>query len=261
MTKRTSQEQFDKQATHYDGQWNAWTEESLRWIAEHGQFDSADRVLDVATGTGFTALAIAPLVASVTGLDVSSGMLNEALRRAAEAGVGNVEFQQGSAESIPFPYGSFDAVTCRIAAHHFDSVPSFLAECSRVLRPGGRLLLADTTVPDGAPEIAEWQNRVELLRDPSHQRNYSPGEWTEFLQRAGFVVDALDFMGGFVPMTLNAWLQKAGCTGEAEQAVRAMFRADDAAIRETFAIEPQPDGDTRFRWLRVVIAAHRITSG
>ncbi|MBL0161351.1 MAG: methyltransferase domain-containing protein [Bryobacterales bacterium] len=257
MPRRTPQEQFDKQATHYDGQWNTWTEESLKWLVQHGRLAPTDRVLDVATGTGFTALAVAPLVASVTGLDVSSGMLNEASRRAAETGVANVDFQQGSAEAMPFPDASFDAVTCRIAAHHFDSVPAFLAESARVLAPGGRLLIADTTVPNDAPEIDEWQNRVELIRDPSHHRNYRPSEWTRNLQQAGFVVEELDFMGGFVPMTLNAWLHKAGCTGEAEQTVRDMFARANAAIRETFAIQPMPDGDTRFRWLRVVVAAQR----
>ena len=156
VEKRTPQAQFDKQATHCDGQWNMWTEESLKWLVEHGRFAPSNRVLDVATGTGLTALAVAPLVAKVPGLDVSSGMLNEARRRAAGTGITNVEFHQGSAEAVPFPDASFDAVTCRMAAHHFDSVPAFLVESARVLVPGGRLLVADTTPPDNAPEIDEW---------------------------------------------------------------------------------------------------------
>lgn len=253
----TPKEQFDRQAKHYDAQWNAWTEESLSWLIRHGTFAPTDRVLDVATGTGFTALAVAPLVQHVTGLDVSSGMLNEARARAAGLGVPNVDFREGSAESIPFPDHSFDAVTCRIAAHHFDAVPAFLAESARVLAAGGRLLIADTTVPDDAPEIGTWQNRVELLRDPSHHRNYSAREWSQFIEQAGFSIEAIDSTTGFVPMTLNAWLHKAGCVGDAERSVRQMFATDDPAIRETFAIQALPDGDTGFRWLRIGIAARR----
>lgn len=260
MAQRTPREQFDKQATHYDGQWNAWSEESLAWIVRHGCFNPSDRVLDAATGAGFTALAVAPLVAGVTGIDVSAGMLEQARRHAAEAGIANMEFREGSAEAIPFPECAFDAVTCRLAAHHFDSVPAFLAECARVLVPGGRLLIADTTVLDGAPELDQWQIRVESLRDPSHQRSYSPGEWTAFLRDAGFVIAELDSVSGCVPITLNAWLRKAGCAGEAEARVREMFSTAGAAIRETLAIEPLPDGDTGFRWLRVVIAAHKPTA-
>lgn len=252
----TPKEQFDRQAAHYDGQWNAWSEENLAWMMEHGRFTATGRVLDVATGTGFTALAVAPLVAHVTGLDVSPGMLDQARRQAAEAGAANVEFQQGSAEAIPFSDSTFDAVTCRMAAHHFDSIPAFLAECARVLLPGGMLVIADTTVPDDAPELDEWQNRVELLRDPSHKRNYSPGEWSRSLAQAGFTIDDIDAVSGFVPITLNAWLRKAGCVGDAEQKVREMFATTDPAVRETFAIQALPDGDTGFRWLRVVIAAH-----
>ena len=258
MTPRTPREQFDEQAAHYDGQWNSWSEENLAWMMEHGRFSLADRVLDVATGTGFTALAVASVVARVTGLDVSPGMLEQARLQAAEAGVANVEFQQGSAEAIPFSDSTFDVVTCRMAAHHFNSVPEFLAECARVLLPGGRLVIADTTVPNDAPELDEWQNRVELLRDPSHKRNYSPGEWSHALGQAGFTIDAMDYLSGFVPITLIAWLRKAGCPGDAERAVREMFASDVPAIRETFAIQALPDGDTGFRWLRVVLSAHRM---
>ena len=253
----TPKEQFDRQAKHYDGQWNAWTEESLNWLIEHGRFVPTDRVLDVATGTGFTALAVAPLVRHVTGLDVSSGMLDEARGRADGSGAANVDFREGSAEALPFPGASFDAVTCRMAAHHFDSIPAFLHESARVLAPGGRLLIADTTIPDDAPEIGTWQNRVELLRDPSHHRNYSAREWTQFIEQAGFSIEAIDSTTGFVPMTLNAWLRKAGCVADAERGVREMFATDHAAIRETFAIQVLPDGDTGFRWLRIGIAARR----
>ena len=259
MERRTSKEQFDRQASHYDGQWNRWTEETLAWILDKGQFRESDRVLDAATGAGFTAAALAPLVKSVAALDVSTGMLAEARARAAEAGYDNISFHEGPAEAMPFGDGVFEAVTCRMACHHFESPASFLAECKRVLVPGGRLLIADSTVPDDDSELDEWQNRVELLRDPSHKRNYSPGEWRRMLSEAGFTIEELDSTASVIPLTLEPWLRKGGCVGEREQMVREMFSTASPAVRETFGVRPTDDAaDTAFHWVRVVMAARKV---
>src|SRR5437868_576839 len=174
MVKRTAQEQFDQQAAHYNAQWNAWSEDSLRWMLEHARCQPSPQVipqvindvLDVATGAGFTALAFAPFAKHVTAVDISEGMLEQARARAAA----NITFRNGAAESLPFGDTQFDLVTCRLASHHFVSVPKFLAESHRVLRDGARLLITDTTVPDNAPDVSGWQNRVEVLRDTSHMR-------------------------------------------------------------------------------------------
>lgn len=249
----TSKDHFNQQATHYDQQWNSWSEESLRWMLDHSAAGPADRVLDAGTGAGFTALAFATRAAHVTGVDVSEGMLAEATRNA--GGRANVDFRVAPAESLPFPDGAFDLVTCRMAAHHFDSVPAFLCESRRVLAPGGRLVIADTTVPDDDPETDAWQNRVEALRDSSHRRNYTPGEWTRMAAGAGFKVDTVDSTTGGVPITLNAWLIKGGCSKEAEMEVRALFASASERIRRLLAIQQLEGGDTAFRWMRVCLAA------
>ena len=251
----TSREQFDRQAAHYNAQWNQWSEKGLRWLLDHAQCASTDRLLDVATGTGFTALAFAPLVAQVVGLDVSEGMLSRA--RAQAAGFQNVAFEQGAAEELPFPDANFDLVTCRVAAHHFLSVERFLAEAHRVLRPGGRLLVTDSSVPDDPPEAGVWQNRVEALRDPSHIRNYSPSEWRSFIEHAGFRLEEIDRCDESAPITLHDWLEKSGCAGAAAEEVRRMFAEAPDAVRREFSVHPLPDGDIGFRWMRVVLAATR----
>lgn len=257
MPIRTAREQFDRQAEHYNAQWNAWTEESLRWLLEQADCRPTDRVLDVATGTGFTALAFAPCVQSVVGLDVSPGMLQQAREKAAAQGLANVTFQEGAAESLPFEAKTFDIVTCRIAPHHFLSVPDFLREVARVLKPGGRLLLADTSVPDEDAEAGAWQNAVEALRDPSHVRNYTPGEWGQFVEKASLVIEALsDSEGGF-PITLEDWMTKAGCTGEQAEAVRQSFANAPESAVHAFRIVRREDGDFGFVWQRVVLKACR----
>lgn len=246
----TSREQFDRQAAHYDEQWAAWNRESLHWMLERAALPADLRVLDVATGSGYTAAGFAPLVRAVVGLDVSPGMLAQARAKAPP----NARFEEGSAEALPFPDASFDLVTCRIAPHHFASVPAFLRESRRVLVPGGRLLIADTTVPDDAPDVAAWQNHVECLRDPSHQRNHSPLAWRAMVQAAGFAVEELALRGSPIDMTLENWLTKAGCKGDHAEQVRDLFRTAPPAAREAFRIE-QRDADFGFAWMRVVIAA------
>jgi len=252
MLANKSAEQFNRQAAHYDAQWNKWNEENLRWLLDRGR-GQARRVLDVATGSGFTALAFAAMAQSVEGVDVSTGMLSQA--RANAAGFSNVSFWEAPAERLPFDAASFDLVTCRIAAHHFQSVPEFLSEAHRVLGPGGRLLIADTCVPDGGGEADRWQNEVELLRDTSHIRNYSPSEWAEFLDAAGFEAVELSSQDGAVPITFADWLKKSGCTGAPALRLREMFEQASTELRSAYHIEPAENGDLAFAWMRVLINA------
>ena len=248
----TSREQFDRQAAHYDQQWAHWNQASLQWMISRSPAAPHHRVLDVATGSGFTAAAFAPLVREVTGIDVSPGMLAQARTK----GLANARFEEGSAEAMPFPGASFDLVTCRIAPHHFASVPAFLREAHRVLTPGGRLLIADTTVPDGAPELAAWQHQVECLRDPSHRRNHTPTAWQAFVEGAGLALEEIAVPASPIDVTLEDWLKKAGCSGQAAAQVREWFQAAPADARAAFRIEERA-GDYAFAWPRVVIAARK----
>lgn len=257
MPSRTSQEQFDRQAPHYNAQWNAWNSESLAWLMDRAHCRKSDRWLDVATGAGFTAVAFAPLVAGVTGLDVSESMLKEARVRAQAAGFANVVFKDGAAENLPFGPDVFDGVVCRLAAHHFLSVPCFLAEAHRVLRPGGRLLIADTAEPDHAPVVDAWHNQIEVLRDGSHIRNYTPAEWRSFVTGAGFALEELQQVSESVSITLRDWLEKAGCPEEVAAEVRRRFLEAPPEVVQTFAIAQAADGDIAFQWLRIALSARR----
>lgn len=81
----------------------------------------------------------------------------------------NVRFQQGTAESLPFPDDSFDIITCRYAAHHFSDVRKAVREVARVLKQDGRFLLVDHYAPED-PVLDEFVNHLNRLRDPSHVR-------------------------------------------------------------------------------------------
>jgi ubiquinone/menaquinone biosynthesis C-methylase UbiE len=151
----------------------------------------ADRVLDVATGTGHTAFAFAPHVREVIAIDVTPEMLIEGGRLKDEGGIINVEFQLADAHDLPFEDEIFDVVTCRRAAHHFVEIGRALHEMWRVLRPGGRLVVDDRSVPED-DSLDATLNRLDWLHDHSHVREYRPSEWQNLLQDAGFIVEALE---------------------------------------------------------------------
>ncbi|HYI15932.1 MAG TPA: methyltransferase domain-containing protein, partial [Thermomicrobiales bacterium] len=104
--------------------------------------------LDIATGGGHTALALAPHVRHVIASDLTPTMLNAAKGFLTEKGITNASFEIAEAENLPFDDSAFDIVTCRVAPHHFSDVRAFCNEVARVLRPGGRFILIDSYAPD-----------------------------------------------------------------------------------------------------------------
>jgi SAM-dependent methyltransferase len=150
-----------------------------------------DRVLDVATGTGHTAFAFAPHVKSIIATDVTSEMLAEGENLKIENGITNVNFQLADAHDLPFEDATFDIVTCRRAAHHFTNIRKALHEMKRVLKPGGRLVIDDRSVPED-DFIDATLNRLDVLHDRSHVREYRPSEWDSMMQSAGFAVETIE---------------------------------------------------------------------
>ena len=143
-------------------------------------------VLDVATGGGHVAKRISSEVGHVIAADLTPGMLEQA-RAHIQAAHPNVLFVIADAEQLPFLDASFDAVTCRIAAHHFPHPDQFLREATRVLKPGGLLLLIDNIVPH-KPEIDHFINEMEQLRDESHVRCCHVDEWEGWMNEAGLSI-------------------------------------------------------------------------
>jgi ubiquinone/menaquinone biosynthesis C-methylase UbiE len=146
--------------------------------------------LDVATGTGHTAFALAPYVQHVTAIDLTSAMLDEARKLQADLGITNVDFRTANVHDLPFPAASFDLLTSRIAPHHFSDIRRALSEMVRVLRPGGRLVIDDRSIPEN-DFVDKTMNLLDTYHDPSHVREYRPSEWQHMLSDAGFKVNTL----------------------------------------------------------------------
>jgi len=185
-----AQAQFEATASNYVASPRHATGDDLRRLVELAELRGDERVLDVATGAGHTALAFAPHVAEVVASDLTPRMLEVAATLAAERGIRNVRFVRAQAESLPFDAQTFDVVTCRVAPHHFADPSAFVREVARVA-PGGRFLLEDQTAPDD-PELDEFVNRFERWRDPSHVRAYTAKEWRAWIEQAGLVVETIE---------------------------------------------------------------------
>lgn len=135
----------------------------------------AQRILDVATGTGMVAFELARRGATVIGLDQSEHMLAQARQRL--AGADNPTFIQGEAEHLPFAAGEFDALTFTYLLRYVDDRAATMRELARVVKPGGRIGMVEFGVPASAPLRAAWRvhTRVGL---PLLGRAVSPA-WVE----------------------------------------------------------------------------------
>ncbi len=195
-----------------------------------------DVLLDVACGGGHTALYFAPMVRSVVASDLTMQMLKKAQEFISEKGkVDNVTFREADAEDLPFPSGAFTIVTCRIAPHHFPDVPRAIREFHRVLRrQGGRLLIIDTLLPQD-PEIAEFYQTMEQMRDPTHIRAFSEPQWRKMVEDAGFKVEATRVFAK--THDFPVWAKRAGMQEDGVRKLAKFFNDAPAKVHDHFQIE------------------------
>lgn len=171
-------------------------EQTLRRICAALGTAPVGRVLEVACGPGIVAEAIAPLATELVCIDATPQMLTLARERLAKSVQSNVTFQEAFAEALPFADGAFDVVVTRLSFHHFTDIQAVLGELRRVLRPQGRLVVADI-LSSAAPGEARLHNALEQLRDPTHVHMFSTQELLAALHA-----------GGFEPMSEETWAQQ-----------------------------------------------------
>jgi SAM-dependent methyltransferase len=176
---------------------DVWSEraEAYRTSAIHSEGEDLDltvewcepgpdvTVLDVATGGGHVARRLREAGATVVTVDPAPGMQAD---------------PTAPAEDLPFADGSFDAVACRVAAHHFHDVLAAVKEMARVAKH--RVVICDNTF------VSESSEEADRVRDPSHVRNYAIAEWHSFFELAGLDVADERFMQR--PLEIQPWLDR-----------------------------------------------------
>jgi SAM-dependent methyltransferase len=194
---------------------------------------SGARALDVGTGVGATALALAARGARVAALDLTPAMLEKVREQAAERGIDGIETQLGDAAALPFPDAHFDLVACRVCAHHFGRPREAVSEMARVLRPGGQLLLIDSISPED-PAQDTFLNAVELLRDPSHVRNHRISEWLAWLGQAGLEAEHVRTFPIF--LDFENWTARMNTPEHERTQLRRLMEGAPAEVRVAFAM-------------------------
>jgi ubiquinone/menaquinone biosynthesis C-methylase UbiE len=178
-----AREHFDRWSETYE------QDSAARWLREIQtqalaalSLSETDVLLDVGCGTGAAVRDAAPDVSRAVGFDLSPGMIAQARERA--AGLDNVEFHTGDVSGrLPFDDGAFTALVCTTAFHHFPKPADTIGEMSRVLAPGGRVVIADANRRHPAVFVLDL---VLRMAQPSHAGFRSPGRLMHDLCAAGF---------------------------------------------------------------------------
>jgi SAM-dependent methyltransferase len=246
--KSLAQRQFGAHAAGYVSSPAHAKGYSLDRLIEFVAPAAGQRALDVATGGGHTALALAGCGPWTTAGDLTYPMLEAARQHIGEAlstadRAGSVVYAQLDAEHLPFAPGSYDAVTCRIAPHHFPDVMGFVRECARVVRPGGVVAVVDQLCP-AEPKAATYVNNFERLRDPSHGWMYNGIEWQGFFSGAG--LDVMHFEDFETEHLLTPWAKRMGCDRITITRLAAMLVQAPDPVAAWMKPEPQPNGDFSF---------------
>jgi SAM-dependent methyltransferase len=184
-------EAFRESPTHREGP-------DLDLLVEWCEPGADVKVLDVATGGGHVARRLREGGCTVVTVDPAPGMKADVL---------------APADHLPFEDGSFDVVTCRIAAHHFPDLNAAVTEMARV---SNRLLVIEDNLFRG-----DHVEEAERLRDPTHVRCYSEDEWKDIVTGAGFEVEQVEHFDR--RQSLDAWLERVDTPPDAAARIRELL--------------------------------------
>jgi ubiquinone/menaquinone biosynthesis C-methylase UbiE len=210
------------------------TGDDLDFLARFVAGFDRPRVLDLGCGAGHASFATAPFAREVIAFDLTQTMLEVTAAAAKERGLSNIRTMQGSVEELPFQDSEFDCVVSRYSAHHWNDVPRALREVKRILKVGGQVCMIDLA---GAPSplLDTHLQSVELARDPSHVRSYTPAEWLFFFQAAR--LGARIEQKWRLATEFSSWVSRISTSTEGIAALRYLWSGAPSEVRDYFNLQ------------------------
>jgi ubiquinone/menaquinone biosynthesis C-methylase UbiE len=193
------------------------------------------QALDLGCGGGHVSYLMAGHATSVTACDLSNDMLAAVEATARDRGITNLETCAARAERLPFDDARFDFVACRYSAHHWGDVIAGLREARRVSCTGASAVFIDACSP-GTPLLDTHLQTVEILRDPSHVRDYSLAEWIAMLGQSGFAVEAIRTWN--LRMDFDSWTARMRTPDLNKRMIQQLQSGSADEVQRQFSIEP-----------------------
>ena len=217
-------ESFTTQAKAFAA--NPWVsdEQRIARLVSAVRITGTERVLDIATGPGYIAEAFAKESREVLGMDLTEAMLAIARARTEEHGVKNISFRVGDVQNLPFDEGEFDVVVCRLALHHVQQPARVVSGMARVCRRNGMVLVEDIYASEHSARAA-YQDRWEILRDPSHVRTLPLSELLRLFRDAELETETVSTADDLCP-EVERWMATTNVPAERAAEIRKLLEDD-----------------------------------
>jgi len=254
-TLQKNQQAFTSQSEGFSSDGETYADaEGLAWMLEDLPISPDAVALDIATGTGEFARALAPFAAKVVGLDATEAMMERGKKFIKEAGIENVTFEEGTVQALPFEDECFDIVSSRYAFHHFADPKPVISEMVRVCKTGGHVIIVDIVVPD-ATMAAQYQY-YEWLCDPSHTRCLEAEEFKTYFELFGMQVVSARTRA--IPEELFEWMDFSLTEKERREEIILAVCDEFRGGRETGLTPREEDSVIVFQQIDLSIVGRKL---
>jgi len=219
--------------------WSKRAEEytSLKWITDKGLIDSIlkacepdpkDLVLDLGTGSGVIARAIQPMVDEVIGMDISHSMMNKGTWE-------NISKMKGNILKNVFQKNTFDTVVARMVFHHVSPIKIGLQNCYRILKDGGKLVIAESIPPSDSQVVINWWKEVRSLKE--ERTTFTPQMLKSYLIEAGFQdVQYEIYIQPLETSSTKNWLMSSGLPKDIQDQIYQLHKSAPEEVKKAHSM-------------------------